>query len=392
MQYFITDKLALGFWGYRPFEGQDIAGSVRLWKEAGFNIGLSFIYGKDDDCPEKMLALLDCCEESGIRLILYDDRIHCHRLQEMSEAAYEQAVLRSVKEFGSHPAAAAFFVSDEPDRNTLPLAVKAVRIVQKHSPVPAFVNFYPVWHTPDYKDLLGMEGSGIGGLYQDVVRESGLKCLSYDCYGAMNIREPETEVYFDNLNTWQRIAREAGVPLWTSLLCTGHWAFRQPSLTDLRWQLSTALAHGVKGVQWFMLYDNDDHMGDSPIDRYNERQPSYFDLRKVNREFSEDLGRLIPLLELERVCHYGTPWGGTPAYRDGEDPFLERFWAKYQDDAVISRFRHRESGRLWYMFVNGSRTAGNQFHCRFGSPYEHLSKSVWLDAGRYALVELRERD
>ena len=49
----------MGFWGYRPFEGQDIAGSVRLWKEAGFNIGLSFIYGKEDDCPEKMLALLN---------------------------------------------------------------------------------------------------------------------------------------------------------------------------------------------------------------------------------------------------------------------------------------------------------------------------------------------
>lgn len=391
MNNYIVDGLALGFWGYRKFGKQDTVESVKAWKDAGFNVALSFIFTKDDK-KEDMLALLDACEEEGLKVILYDDRIHCHRLMEMEEGDYERAVIRSVDEFARHPAAAAFFVSDEPNKDTLSLAEKAVQIVQKHSPIPAFVNFYPMWRSKDYVDLVGVEGSQIGKLYSRFVKNTGLSCLAYDCYGAMNLRDPETEtnVFFDNLNTYSQIAKEAGVPLWTSLLCTGHWAFKQPTLADMRWQLSAALAHGAKGVQWFMLYDTDERVGDSPIDIYNEKQPSYYDLRKVNREFSADLGELMPKLELEEVYHYVKSYGGTQQYAEGYDEYLKSFTAKYRDHAIISRFRHKKTGRVWYMFVNTSRTAGNQFKFRFGDPFEGCSGECWLDVGRYRLIELKE--
>lgn len=392
MNGFVTDTLALGFWGYRSFGSQDTKETVKMWKDAGFNVGLSFIYHTDDTCQDKMRELLDCCLENGLKVILYDDRIHCHRLGEMSEDDYERAVLRSVEEFGRHPAAGAFFISDEPNRDTLPLAEKAAGIVGRHSPIPAFVNFFPMWRSKDYVDLVGVPGAEIDRLYTGFAQRSGLRCMAYDCYGAMNLREADTELdlYFDNLNTWHRIAAGAGLPLWTSLLCTGHWAFRQPTLTDMRWQVSTALAHGVQGIQWFMLYDNEDRMGDSPIDKYNEKQPSYYDMRKVNREFSEDFGELIPRLELQEVYHFGSSKGRTPLYAEGYDPYLKSFQAKYRDHAVISRFRHTGTGRVWYMFVNSSREAGNEFSYRFAAPYEHLNGSRWLDAGRLCVVELAE--
>ena len=394
MQHFITDKLALSFWGYRSFGSQDTSESVKMWKDAGFNVVLSFIYHTKEDRTAEMLELLDACYASGLKVILYDDRIHCHRLQEMSEETYEQAVIRSVEEFGSHPAAAAFFVSDEPNKDTIPLAEKAVKIVGKHSPIPAFVNFYPMWRSKDYTDLVGVPGGEIDKLYTGFAKRSGMKCLAYDCYGTMNQREPETEtdVYFDNLNTYYKIAKEADIPLWTSLLCTGHWAFKQPTLADMRWQLATALAHGVKGVQWFMLYDNNDNMGDSPIEIYNEKQPSYYDMRKVNREFMAGLGELIPKLDLLEVYHYGRSYGGTQLYAEGYDEYLKSFQEKYRDHAIISRFRHRETGRIWYMLVNSSRVAGNQFTYRFAPPYEHLNGSVWLDVGRYKMIELKEKE
>lgn len=357
MQKLINNQLLLSFWGYRRFGQQDTKSTVEMWKDAGFNTVLSFIYPKDYQKPSDMIELLDLCAENNLKVILYDDRIHCHRLQEMSEDEYEKAVIRSVKEFGNHPAAVAFFVSDEPNKDTLPLAEKAVQIVQKHSPIPAFVNFYPMWRSKDYVDLVGVAGSEIDKLYSRFIKNTGLGCLAYDCYGAMSVRDTETEmnVFFDNLNTYYKIAKETGVPLVTSLLCTGHWSFKQPNLSDLRWQISVALAHGVKGVQWFMLYDNDEKLGDSPIDIYNERQPSYYDLRKVNREFLTDLGDLIPKLELEEVYHYAKSYGGTQTYAEGYDEYLKSFTAKYRDHAIISRFRHKETGRIWYMFVNTSR-------------------------------------
>lgn len=392
MQKLINNQLLLSFWGYRIFGQQDTKSTVEMWKDAGFNTVLSFIYPKDYQKPSDMIELLDLCAENNLKVILYDDRIHCHRLQEMSEDEYEKAVIRSVKEFGNHPAAVAFFVSDEPNKDTLPLAEKAVQIVQKHSPIPAFVNFYPMWRSKDYVDLVGVAGSEIDKLYSRFIKNTGLGCLAYDCYGAMSVRDTETEmnVFFDNLNTYYKIAKETGVPLVTSLLCTGHWSFKQPNLSDLRWQISVALAHGVKGVQWFMLYDNDEKLGDSPIDIYNERQPSYYDLRKVNREFLTDLGDLIPKLELEEVYHYAKSYGGTQTYAEGYDEYLKSFTAKYRDHAIISRFRHKETGRIWYMFVNTSRISGNLFQFRFASPYEHCSGECRPDIGRYYMVELKE--
>lgn len=392
MQKLINNQLLLSFWGYRRFGQQDTKSTVEMWKDAGFNTVLSFIYPKDYQKPSDMIELLDLCAENNLKVILYDDRIHCHRLQEMSEDEYEKAVIRSVKEFGNHPAAVAFFVSDEPNKDTLPLAEKAVQIVQKHSPIPAFVNFYPMWRSKDYVDLVGVAGSEIDKLYSRFIKNTGLGCLAYDCYGAMSVRDTETEmnVFFDNLNTYYKIAKETGVPLVTSLLCTGHWSFKQPNLSDMRWQISVALAHGVKGVQWFMLYDNDEKLGDSPIDIYNERQPSYYDLRKVNREFLTDLGDLIPKLELEEVYHYAKSYGGTQTYAEGYDEYLKSFTAKYRDHAIISRFRHKETGRIWYMFVNTSRISGNLFQFRFASPYEHCSGECRPDIGRYYMVELKE--
>lgn len=392
MQKLINNQLLLSFWGYRRFGQQDTKSTVEMWKDAGFNTVLSFIYPKDYQKPSDMIELLDLCAENNLKVILYDDRIHCHRLQEMSEDEYEKAVIRSVKEFGNHPAAVAFFVSDEPNKDTLPLAEKAVQIVQKHSPIPAFVNFYPMWRSKDYVDLVGVAGSEIDKLYSRFIKNTGLGCLAYDCYGAMSVRDTETEmnVFFDNLNTYYKIAKETGVPLVTSLLCTGHWSFKQPNLSDLRWQISVALAHGVKGVQWFMLYDNDEKLGDSPIDIYNEKQPSYYDLRKVNREFLTDLGDLIPKLELEEVYHYAKSYGGTQTYAEGYDEYLKSFTAKYRDHAIISRFRHKETGRIWYMFVNTSRISGNLFQFRFASPYEHCSGECRPDIGRYYMVELKE--
>ena len=283
MQESFKSKFVVSFWGYRRFFAQDTVESVKIWKEAGFNVGFSFVYREGERQKKEMLKLLDECEKNEMRLIVFDDRIHCHRLKDISEEEYEQSVKQSVKDFGSHPAALAFFISDEPNKNTLPLAEKAVSILQKHSPIPAFVNFYPMWRTEDYIDLLGVQGGEIDKIYTQFVKNSGVRCISYDCYSAMNAREQESgiDAFFDNLNVFYNIAKSNELPLWTSVLCTGHWYFRQPSLTDMRWQLSIVLAHGVKGIQWFMLYDNEDKLGDSPIDIYNEKHPVFSESRSV---------------------------------------------------------------------------------------------------------------
>ena len=81
-----------------------------------------------------------------------------------------------------------------------------------------------MWRSKDYVDLMGVPGGDVGKLYSDFVKASGAQCIAYDCYAAMDAREPETgmHTYFDNLNTYRAAAQSAGVPFVTSLLCTGH--------------------------------------------------------------------------------------------------------------------------------------------------------------------------
>lgn len=358
------DKFVLSFWGYRDFGRQDAEETVKMWKDAGFNVAFSFIYRTNGDYTAQMQELLRLCEKYEMKLILYEDRIHVHRLKEDGEEKYREAVLRAVREFAHYPAAYAFFIMDEPNKEMLPYMRRALEIIGELSPLPAFVNFFPTWNAPDYEECMGVTQDETANLYVPLIKETGLPWTAYDCYSAQNCRDEEggAESYFRNLNIFRHISEKAGTPLMTSLLSTGHWHYRTPTLGDFRFQLYSAVAHGVKGIQWFMLYDGvDDAMfGDSPIDEFNSETSTYYDMRKVNREFGEYYGDKVIKLRLDAVYHYIKSYGGTPLYADGCDAVIGKFVAEYKEFMIVSRFTHEETGKTWIMVVNGNREKSNR--------------------------------
>lgn len=385
------EDMVFNFWQYRPFGERDIKQAVKDWKDGGFNVATSFVLDPGMNSHD-MITLLDECLANDLKLILYDNRVAYAQLARLGEEAYRKAVLESVEEVGKHPAAYAYFIGDEPGKNQLELAKTATRIVNELSPIPAFVNFNPIWRSKDFNALLGVDADEIETVYVPFIKETKMPWLAYDCYSAMHSREEFKEQgkhsHFYNLNKFYAMAKEANVPLWTSLLCTKHWYYKQPSLDDMRWMASTCIAHGVKGLQWFELYSGAGWW-DSPIDEYNERQPSYYNMRKVNRQFKEKVGKIIPLLELEEVLHYNHFYGDTRPWADGYYKYLKCFKSKYTDDAIISRFRHKETGNIWYMFVNASMTDGNCFTYEFFDEYKHKSGQTWLEPGCFTLIELK---
>lgn len=391
------DKLALGFWNYQPFGKYDEEESAKTWSDLFVNVAASFEYMPKRHKPEQMLRLLDACAERNVKLLLTDHRVHWRTLQKEGEEEFRKQVKQAVSEFGSHPAAFAFFVGDEPTKQNWEAAKTAVKIVEELSPIPAFVNFFPQWFGDDYKELMGVRGEDYADHLDAFVKETGLKYLAFDCYGCMNIKEKQSglDMYFRNLNLFHDVARRNNIPCWCSALCMGHWNYRIPDMHDMRWQVMTALAHGMTGIQWFCLYEielREDNWELYPINYYGEKSESYQRIRQLNRETARKYGDIFPKLELEQVFHYAENFGGTYFYYDGADENIKRFETMYRAPAVVSRFRHKESGTLYYFFGNTCFTENSFFKIAFKEPYGHLNKNIWLSPGDSVLIALKKKD
>ena len=391
----MKDKLALGFWNYQTFGKYDEETSAQQWSEMFMNLAASFEYLPSLHKPEQMLRLLDSCEKRSIKVLLTDHRVHWRTLQREGEEKFRKLVKEAVKDFGSHPASFAFFVGDEPTKVNWEAAKRAVQIVQELSPIPAFINFFPQWLGDDYEKLMGVRGEDYAQLLDEFIKETGLQFLAFDCYNCMNIKEPKAglDMYFRNLNLFSEVAKKNHIPCWCSALCMGHWNYRTPSLHDMRWQVNTALAHGITGIQWFCMYEielREDSWEDYPINFYGEESETCRKLRELNREAARKYGDIFPDLELERVFHYAESYGGTYFYYDGVDENLKSYSNTYRAPAVVSRFRHKKTGNLYYFFVNMSFTENSYMKVEFIEKYADSNKGIWLSPGAALLRELKQ--
>lgn len=392
----MKDKLAIGFWNYQLFGKYNEAESAQVWSRMFMNLAASFEYLPDRHTPDQMLRLLDACEKCGMKVLITDRRTHWMTLEKEGEEGFRKRVCEAIAQFGHHPAAFAFFVGDEPSKAHWESAKRAVQIIEELSPIPAFVNFLPQWTGDDFEKLMGVRGEDYAQLLDAFVRETGLKYLAFDCYGCMNIKEQKAglDMYFRNLNLFAEVAQKNQIPCWCSALCMGHWNYRTPSLHDMRWQVSTALAHGMTGIQWFCMYEielREDSWEDYPINFYGEESETCGRLRILDRETLQKYGEIFPKLELVRVFHYAESYGGTYFYYDGVDENIRSYSNTYRAPAVIARFRHRETGQPYYFFVNMSFTENSYMKIEFAERYRHCGKGIWLSPGAGILIGLSEK-
>ena len=245
------NKFFMGFWNYTRIGVLDSKDAAKDWKELGINLAMSSVYLRSDD-KNLMLSQLDEAHKNGIQVIVYDERTMWKNL-ENGEEAFRKDVEDAIEDFGAHPAFYAFFVGDEPPRRELERAIRAIQIVNERS--KAYLNFLPMGDEPFVSDY------GLKNKYEyedvlvDAMKRSGLSTVCYDNYAQCYIhnREYGLNSYFDNLRVYRNVAHRVGCDFWTSLLSVPHWSYRNLTEDDIRWQISTAVAHGAKGLQWFYL-------------------------------------------------------------------------------------------------------------------------------------------
>lgn len=131
-----------------------------------------------------------------------------------------------------------------------------------------------------FVNLLPSGGDGGVGFYDYVssfVNEVNLPVLSYDNYSIMQ-DELTGEIYirdtylFD-FDVASYAAKEAGVPLWYTLLTSDHLRYADPTTVELEWQMYLAMTYGAEALIHY-VYATHDPDYEYPIVNYLTGNPT----------------------------------------------------------------------------------------------------------------------
>lgn len=372
----------VGFWNYTHSNVVEIKSAVADWQQLGMTVAMSSEYEKSED-KQYILDTLDQAQKRGIKVIVCDYRTHWNYYGAHGEKEFTRAVKEAIEDFGHHEAFLAFHIGDEPVPKTkvwedMKHAAKIVNSLSR-----GFVNFFPLF---GFKDN-GMESEEqVMDMLADTAKETGLFCLCYDCYTQCNYeiqKEKGLEEYFKNLVLFKKAADRVGIPFWTTLLSVGHCCYRTPDRDDIRWQIYTALAHGVQGILWFFIYerDKDSSFRESPINTFWEKTPMFALLSDENRMFLKYYSGKFVGSKLLNVFHRGKVYGGVAEYKDG----------------VIVNFTVNDGGFGPSLIISEFEKNGKKFVCVtnqdqkmieiVSGEYNGRKYSEWLAPGQLVIIE-----
>ncbi len=152
-----------------------------------------------------------------------------------------------------------------------------------------YVNLNPCY-LPEYY----LAGRDYQQYLEDFVSITNSPYFSYDFYPEYGDTPNMRSDYFLNLVYASRVSRRFNVPFWNFVLASSHKAgtgqYRLPTEGEIYWQVSTSLAYGCKGFQYFcfMTPNGDDYLGmpGSIVNERGERSTIYPFIQNVNKAIS----------------------------------------------------------------------------------------------------------
>ena len=228
---------------------------MQMVKDCGINVISS--NGADyARYPELTKKLLDLGEKYGVGVYVVDSLIS-NSLGE--DALTLEELDERISNYINHPACVGVYVKDEPSSD----------VYNKHDPhrmalyAPTFQNFKKLDVTT-YGNLFRLNDLGMD-LYEQYVQEfidtCPTKFLSYDIYPFMDNGTLENaNLWFQNMYVIRSNAEEVNIPFWTFVQAGSQWNDAKehfdtngyyPEEGSFNWLVSTALAYGSKGIQYF---------------------------------------------------------------------------------------------------------------------------------------------
>jgi len=342
------EEFPIGFWHGPPPE----ANTLETWrqvKEANF----TFCFARGGYTTEDNRKLLDFCQQLGLRALVIDGRLSW---QMIANDDWRKTIAAVVADYGSHPALFGYYVQDEPNYRLFePLAQINQELLRQDPAHLPYINLFPTYATveqlgtPTYWDHLEK--------FLSIVKPA---VLSFDHYCLMKDR-PDRPDYFENLELIRRAALKFDTPPWIVILSIPHYGYRDPTAADMRWQVFTSLAYGMKGIMYFTYWtekawEAEGHI--AIVDSAGRPARLYPIVKALNAEILT-LGKILLHLKSTGVYHTGEiPQG---CARLGSDSLIRL----PVDVPLLVGFFESAEGAQYAMIVNRDKVNAVSFEATF---------------------------
>jgi hypothetical protein len=182
--------------------------------------------------------------------------------------------------------------------------------------------------------------------------------LCYDHY-PIYFDGTDRTTFYSTMERFRQRSLEAGIGFMGFPLVTAHKnTYRQPSESDLRWQVYSFITYGAKGI-WYYNYRIGDPDFDEGMVTHADGTPTetYYLVKDVNAEL-QALGPILLQLKSTDVFHTGLSIpDGTVQYEDG---CMEAFNSFSGDEFIIGAFENQDfPGDDVYIMIMNKRHSAN---------------------------------
>lgn len=203
------------------------------------------------------------------------------------------------------------------------------------------------------------------------INEVGLKDLSYDNYSLLLDSETEEiylrEDYLFDFDIASHYAKEAGVPLWYSLLTSGHISvphnYTNPTVTELEWQMYLAMTYGSTYLLHFIYSALDPTYIYPIVDMDGNPTDTYYKVKEANATIRswDHIYMNFEWLGTTGIAGENGPTGLLDylIYDVDIDEYGALVSAKSSEDVVIGQFKDA-NGNAGFMVTNVTNPVENK--------------------------------
>ncbi|HEY5584209.1 MAG TPA: discoidin domain-containing protein [Ruminiclostridium sp.] len=346
-QVFAQDRFFIGAYG-NP-EGANI-NSTQFQYLANAHINeLQLSWGYSSNYEASIQQILGLANQYGVKVQVSDIRTRPWWYENYTHAQIDSIISAVTTSYNNYPATDGYVAFDEPGNTTN--EIDRAGYANKR-----FLHYKP--NSNNSLNILPIYAYGGMGYtnYRDYVIRTintagaqNLKSLSYDFYPlpAGGGTSPD---YYENAEIFREVCLKYGVKNTMAYLQTSNFpGVRLPNQNEVRWNIYTNVAYGVKGYftfVWWVPQSNTD-MPYAVVGKDGTPSPVYSYLQNTNAEI-EKLGPTLIGLDSLEVYHAGLwlPTGTNPVPAG-------YFWqpTNLTNNHIISHFKNA-AGREYVMVVN----------------------------------------
>lgn len=284
-------ELPVGLWVTPPAQYQTYEEYAKI-RECGMNFVNGFHYYENN--YNAIMRILDFCEQNNLKYftnksIVEEDII---KYSKNADRSLLTKFINGIKPYAEHSAFAGELLLDEPGKNLF----EAISAYTK-----AFDDAYPekMWHVNLYPSYAtgGIRTSSYDDYISSWLLTVPSKHISYDSYPLL-ATGGIIDDYFYNLDILRAKSRYRKIPFWSFIqtlpisAAPGTPEKRVPSEIDIRWQIWSNLAFGVKGIQYFCYWTPNNALGDALVDRNGKKTERYYYAKKINKDVNS-IGKIL---------------------------------------------------------------------------------------------------